>query len=154
MITNIAEECVVMAMKDIIRIAIKGESGYCCAEEAYSDKVTITRYSIQYEYKPLFGSETNIARSWSYKTTSPIFQKIYEELVTVIPRVMSMNEELFVTDIGATTFVVTYADKTKEQKVYFLPGDEFKEAFSIIKQMVPGCEYVPAVLLTSYDYEE
>ena len=133
MIKNIIAECVVMAMKDIIRIAIKGESGYCCAEEAYSDKVTITRYSIQYEYKPLFGSETNIARGWSYKTTSPTFQKKYENLVKIMPRVMSMDEELSVTDIGATTFVITYADKTKEQKACFLPGDEFKGKRKIIR---------------------
>ncbi len=84
-----------MEMKDIIRIAIKGESGYCCMVEAYNNKITITRASIRYKYKPLFASETNIAL-----------------------------------------------------------GDEFKEVFSIIKQMVSGCEYAPAMLLTSEDYEK
>ena len=36
-----------MKVKDIVRIVIKGESGYCGAEEAYNDKVTITKDSVQ-----------------------------------------------------------------------------------------------------------
>ena len=37
---------------------------------------------------------------------------------------------------------------------FILPGDDFKECFTIIRQMVRGCEYVPAVLLTSEDYAD
>ena len=37
---------------DIVRITIKGESGYGPVDEAFSDKVTITDSSIKYEYKP------------------------------------------------------------------------------------------------------
>ncbi len=79
---------------------------------------------------------------------------MFDDLATLMPSVMTMDEAVFVTDIGATTFVITYADKTKEQKVYFLPGDEFRQAFSIIKQMVPECEQVPLALQTSEDYED
>ena len=143
-----------MKVKNIVRIVIKGESGYCCAEEAYNDKVTITKDSIRYEYKPFFASEMNIARNWLYKTTGPVFQKLFDDLTILIPKAMTMDEELDVTDIGATTFVITYSDKTKAQKTYYLSGDDFKDVFSIIKQMVPGCEYTPAVLLTSEDYKE
>ncbi len=57
-------------------------------------------------------------------------------------------------DIGETTFSVAYSDKTRRQRKFFLSGDSFKECFDIIKQMVPGCEYIPAVLLTSDDYSE
>ena len=58
------------------------------------------------------------------------------------------------TDIGVTTFAVTYADKTKATRDFILPGDDFKECFAMIKQMVLVCEYVPAVLLTSDDYSD
>jgi hypothetical protein len=58
------------------------------------------------------------------------------------------------TDLGVTSFTVTYTDKTKATRDFILPGDDFKECFAIIKQMVPGCEYTPAVLLTSDDYKE
>lgn len=37
-------------MKYIVRIVIKGASGYCPADEAYNDKVTITPGSISYEF--------------------------------------------------------------------------------------------------------
>ena len=141
-------------MKDIIRITIKSESGYCCVEEVYSDKITITKDSIRYEYNPMIESDKNVHRKWSYKTTSPIFQKLFKEAALAVEPILSWEEMIFVADSGNTTFTVTYDDKTKKTRDFFLSGDEFKECFSIIKQMVPGCEYVPAVLLTSEDYEE
>ena len=139
--------------KEIIRIVIKSKSGYGPVEEAFEDKVVITRDSIRYEYTPYLASETNPVRKWSYKTTSPIFQKEFDTLTLLMPKVMTM-EGLFVTDVGAITFTITYSDKSRGEREFFLPGDNFKEVFSVVKTMVPGCEYVPAVLLTSEDYEE
>ena len=141
-------------MADIIRIIIKGESGYGPVDEAYSDKVTIDRDSIRYEYKPVVESEINPPRRWSYKTSSPIYKKRFREAATAVEAILSWEEEPFVTDLGVTTFTLTYADKTKATRDFILPGDDFKECFAIIKQMVPGCEYVPAVLLTSEDYSD
>ena len=141
-------------MADIIRIIIKGESGYGPVDEAYSDKVTIERDSIRYEYKPVVESEINPPRRWSYKTTSQIYQKRFREAATAVEAILSWEEEPFVTDLCVTTFTLTYADKTKATRDFILPGDDFKECFAIIKQMVPGCEYVPAVLLTSEDYSD
>ena len=139
--------------KDIIRVVIKGSSGYGPVDEAFKDKVTITRNSIQYEYNPYLTSEINPVRRWSYKTTSPIFQKEFDELSTLLPKVMTYEDE-FVMDVGMITFMITYSDKSREERDFYLPGDDFIEVFSVIKKMVPGCEYVPAVLLTSEDYEE
>ena len=53
-------------MADIIRIVIKGGSGYGPVDEAFSDKVTIDCDSIRYEYKPVVESEINTPRKWSY----------------------------------------------------------------------------------------
>ena len=39
-------------MAEITRIVIKGSSGYGCYDEAFNDKVTITKDSISYEYVP------------------------------------------------------------------------------------------------------
>lgn len=36
---------------------------------------------------------------------------------------------------------------------YFCPSEFFADYFRTIKQMVPGTEYTPAVLLTSEDYD-
>lgn len=63
-------------MIDIIKIVIKGASGYCRSDEAYNDKVTITPASIAYEYIPVKESGINPKRKWSYKTNSPKFHMI------------------------------------------------------------------------------
>lgn len=141
-------------MLDIVRIIIKGGSGYGPVEEAYSDKVTIDRDSIRYEYEPIVESDINVPRKWLYKTSSPIFLKLFTEAADAVEKILNREDVPFVTDIGVTTFTVKYANKTKATRSLFLPGDEFKECFNIIKQMVPGCEYTPAVLLTSEDYDE
>ncbi|MCR5262862.1 MAG: hypothetical protein K6D94_03235 [Clostridiales bacterium] len=139
-------------MADIVRIAIIGRSGYCRVDEAFIDKVTIERDSIRYEYKPVIESEINPPRKWSYKTSSSIFQKLFREAAAAVEDILNLEEEPDVTDIGVTSFTITYADKTKATRDFILPGDGFKECFDIIKQMVPGCECTPAVLLTSEDY--
>ena len=142
-------------MKDIIRITIKSEPGFCCVEEAYRDKITITKDSIRYEYTPRIESERNVSRKWSYKTTSPIYQKLFKNAVLAVEAILNWEMNPFdADDVGVTTFTVTYDDKSKQTREYFLSGDDFRECFSIIKQMVPGCEYIPAVLLFSEDYEE
>ena len=141
-------------MADIIRIVIKGGSGYGPVDEAFSDKVTIDRDSIRYEYKPVLESKINMPRKWLYKTSSPIFQKLFRKAAVAVVDILNCEEKPFVTDLGVTSFTVTYADKTKATRDFILPGDDFKECFTIIKQMVPGCEYTPAVLLTSEDYSD
>ncbi|MGL4363499.1 MAG: hypothetical protein ACRCSG_09610 [Cellulosilyticaceae bacterium] len=41
-------------MMNISQIVIKGTLGYCCVDEAYSDKVTVTGQSVACEYHPSF----------------------------------------------------------------------------------------------------
>jgi hypothetical protein len=141
-------------MNEITKVTIKGESGYGPADEAYKDRVTVEANMISYEYIPVFVAETNPMRKWFYKTTSPIYQKLFNDLVEVMPSIINRDLNEFCTDIGAIEFTVSYADKTKWKETFFLPGDCFKDCFAIIKQMVPDCEYVPAVLLTKEDYDK
>ena len=141
-------------MADIIRIVIKGSSGYCCFDEVFSDKVTITPKSISYEYVPCMETEVNPKRKWNYKTNSPIFRRKYDDIVGMIPEIIEKGVEEFWTDIGAIEFNITYSDKTKFKETYWVPGDYFKELFVAIKSLIPESEYTPAVLLTSEDYED
>ena len=73
-------------MADIVRIVIKGASGYCCFDDAFNDKVTLTNDSISYEYIPCVESEMNQKRKWSYKTNSPLFK---------IPHPRSLPQKLY-----------------------------------------------------------
>jgi len=79
---------------------------------------------------------------------------LFEKLQEMTPAILGRSDIAFCTDVGIIEFTVTFFDKTKQRKGYYCTGDEFKDYFSTIKQMVPGCEYTPAVLLTSDDYEE
>lgn len=141
-------------MKYITRIVIKGNSGYGSADEAYNDKVTITPTSISYEYKPMYESELNPSRKWSYKTNSPIFRMMYDKVAGMLPAIIERGIQEFCTDIGGIEFTITYSDKTKFKEIYWLPGDYFEELFVAIKRMVPETEYTPAVLLTSEDFDD
>lgn len=138
------------------RIVIKGASGYCSVDEAYEDKLIITPDFISYEYKPHPKSnlDTNIYRKWSYKTTSPLFKELYRQVTEMLPRYLYSEDILFVTDIGPTEIIATFEDGHREKTNFYCPSEYFVEWFRVIKQMVPMCEYTPAVLLTSEDYED
>lgn len=141
-------------VKYIARIVIKGASGYGSADEAYNDKVTITPTSISYEYKPMYESELNLSRKWSYKTNSPIFRMMYDKVAGMLPAIIERGIQEFCTDIGGIEFTITYSDKTKFKEIYWVPGDYFEELLVAIKRMVPETEYTPAVLLTSEDFDD
>lgn len=141
-------------VKYITRIVIKGASGYGSADEAYNDKVTITPTSISYEYKPMYESELNPSRKWSYKTNSPIFRMMYDKVAGMLPAIIERGIQEFCTDIGGIEFNITYSDKTKFKEIYWVPGDYFEELLVAIKCMVPETEYTPAVLLTSEDFDD
>ena len=141
-------------VKYIARIVIKGASGYGSADEAYNDKFTITPTSISYEYKPMYESELNPSRKWSYKTNSPIFRMMYDKVAGMLPAIIVRGIQEFCTDIGGIEFNITYSDKTKFKEIYWVPGDYFEELLVAIKRMVPETEYTPAVLLTSEDFDD
>ena len=141
---------------EIIRIVVKGASGYGSVDEAYEDKVTLTPTSISYEYKPhpYAQSETNIHKKWSYTTNSPLFRERFEAIAAKVPDYLYNDDEvLMALDIGPIDIVVTFEDKHKESLHLFCPSEYFADIFRLIKQMVPGCEDIPAVLLTQEDYE-
>ena len=140
----------------IIKIVIKGASGYGSVDEAYEDKVTITPSSISYEYTPhpYAHSDTNIHRKWSYTTSSPVFRELFEAIAAKVPEYLYNNDEvLMALDIGPIDLIATFEDKPKESLHLFCPSEYFADLFRLIKQMVPGCEDIPAVLLTQEDYE-
>lgn len=143
-------------MTDIVRIIIKGASGYGPVDEAYEDKIVITSSSISYEYKPHLesNSKRNIYRKWSYKTTSPMFKEIYDRIADMTPYYLHNREVLFVTDIGPTIITATFDDKHRETVNYFCPSEFFEDYFRTIKRLVPACERTPVVLLTSEDFED
>ena len=142
-------------MKEVSRIKIEGASGYCPYEDAYNDTLVIEKNSIKYEYKPTQESDINPVRKWSYKTTSPLFEKLFDDVVALLPTVINTdNEAVFCTDVGGYSFTVTYSDGSKWKEWFCTVGDTFADFFRCIKRMIPESEYTPVLLLTNEDFDE
>ena len=133
-------------MTEIVKITIKGCSGYCGYDDAYDDKLVFTPMSISYDYLPLQESELNHTRKWSYKTNSRFFRNAFEQVAGMMPDILSANETFLCTDVGMVDFTVTYSDKTRKHIRYWCTGNHFSRCFSIIKKLVPNEEAIPEVL--------
>lgn len=141
----------VPTVKEIIKICIMGESGYGCIEEAYHDRLVIVPDGINYEYLPVVESEINPKRKWKYTTNSPMYGELYKKIAEMVTEIINAEITEKCTDIGGIEFQITYADKSKVKKVYWVSRDYFAELFELIKNIVPECENTPVVLLTSED---
>ncbi len=139
-------------MKQIIKIIIKGCSGYGLADEAYTDKITLTPDSINYEYIPTAKSEISPPKKWSYKTNSPVFDNAFSIVADMMPGILEPKIMVDCTDVGIIDFTVTYTDKSKKNIRYQCTGEEFSQCFALIKGLVPSIEDIPTVLLTSDGY--
>lgn len=78
----------------------------------------------------------------------------YDTLAALMPGVTERTTDEFCMDIGGIEFVLIYSDKKKVHETFWVPSDYFESQFKVIKAMVPECEYMPAVLLTSENFEE
>ena len=139
---------------DPAKIIISGTSGYVGIEEEYSDTLSITDNSIEYECNPYRPSYMNPVQKWSYTTNSPAFRKLFELALKATREIFERNPECPGTDMPETEFSVTYHNNETIQKVYLVSSNEFSECFSILKKMVPPCELMPCVLQTSEDYRK
>lgn len=57
-------------MNEIIKVVIKGASGFCCEDEAYHDRLVITQAGMNYEYIPavLLTSEDYLCdQQWGFR---------------------------------------------------------------------------------------
>ena len=142
------------AVDDPAKIIISGTSGYVDIEEEYSDTLSITEDSIEYECNPNQPSYMNPIQKWSYKTNSPAFRKLFELALKATREIFERDPKCPGTDMPETKFSVTYHNNETVQKVFWVSSNEFSECFSILKKMVPPCELMPCVLQTAEDYRK
>ena len=151
-----------LKMVRVTKIVIKRSPNFFEEPQFNCNKVTITESSIAYEYVSViektridYQEESQfetLEKKWSYKTNSPIFKSIYDEIVQMVPDIVERNPA-FCTDIGGMKFIITYSDNSKIERIFFTNRDYFKDWFAIIKKLVPTTEQIPDVLLTSDDYK-
>ena len=124
------------ARRDMIRITIKGTSGYTAPEYAYRDELTITRTRIFRDYEPRIPSEVNPPRQWSYPLGLE-HRQIWEDLITAVIEILHRGAASGMFDVGSRTFTVTYADGSEEERVFFLSSFAFKKCYELIDKLLP-----------------
>ena len=136
-------------------IVIKSTSGYCSVDEAYNDKLTITANSIGYEYVPSADdSIINEYQKWSYKTISSNYAHMFEMVANFIDKKIEDNLELYWTDCGTTSFVMTYEDGSTMIRDFPFPADDFEECFEVIRKIIPATEEIPKVIEKNDDLDD
>lgn len=161
-------------MPSIVKIVVKRYIGYFDNPKFSRNNVTITENSIAYEYIPeiesqlefslppplnplsalQFEHEVQSVKKWSYKTNSLFFKSMYQEISERIQLLIESEIDEDALDIGPIEFIITYSDKSKIVRTYYVDGDRFKNLFACIKKLVPNIEQTPDVLLTSDDFDE
>ena len=136
-------------MTDITTISIGRTSDFGSVEDSFYEELTVTCDSISYEYKPGMETEFNKSEEWFYRTTRPAFQELFRQAAAAAVEGINHVEEKFVTDIGFASISVTYADGTSLERTLYFSEDrsELKECLSLIQQMVPEGESIPALLI-------
>ena len=102
-------------MLSVTKIVIKRSPNFFEEPKFNCNKVTITESSIDYEYVSViektqidYQEESEfetVEKKWSYKTNSPIFKSIYDEIVQMVPDIVEMDPP-FCTDIGGMVPIV------------------------------------------------
>ena len=140
-------------MNEIIKVVIKGESSaFAQEEEAYKDKISITRETFKYTYLPVVESDINTPHKMKYKTNSVLFQRLYDKITEMIPGIVNdvypASEE-----VGATVFSITYSDKTKVKRRFYTSREPFRDLFQLIGEMIPKSESIPETLIVKTEEE-
>ena len=140
-------------MNEIIKVVIKGESSaFAPEEEAYKDKISITRETFKYTYLPVVESDVNTPHKMKYKTNSVLFQRLYDKITEMIPGIVNdvypASEE-----VGATVFSISYSDKTKVKRRFYTSREPFRDLFQLIGEMIPKSESVPETLIVKTEEE-
>ena len=90
-------------VRDVVRVIIREESGFLSEpSEAYAERLQVDRRSVSYEYRPRSESERNPGRKWTYRTDSPAFALIFDELASAAAVALREPREPMCCYIGPT----------------------------------------------------
>lgn len=135
----------------LIKITIKGASGWSPCELAYNDKLTIKQDGITYERKPVEENENNPHVKWSYKTNGAKYKEVFHTLGEHISSFKNL-EYMFVTDVTLNQVKFFFEDKVLTFNTYFYDGIE--QFVELVKLMIPETEDIPCCLHCATDYDE
>ena len=122
---------------------MKRNAVYGNEHEAYMDTLRVDAGGIRYEHRPVFYSEKDqSARKWEYVTNSPEFEKLFRAAAAAAEEVLAGEAPDGERNVGDITFTVTYTNRTRRTRTFFLTAKAFPAFFAAVRQMVPKCEEV------------
>ena len=130
-------------MKEVRRITVKRNAVYGNEHEACIDTLSIEAGAIRYEHKPVFYSEKDqSARKWEYITNSPEFEALFRSAAAEAEAILTGEDPGSEKNIGDISFTVTYTNRTRRTRTFFLTARAFPAFFAAVRKMVPKCEEV------------
>lgn len=140
-------------MKTIKQITIKSESGYRAILAMYTDRLTVTKDSIRYEYRP-FSTVFADKWGWSYRTTAAEHKDLFCELEKIVPTVLESAEEYIVLDAGDIELIVTYEDGTKAKREITNHPTGYDSMLDLLRRMIPMQNRAMPMILQEEDEDE
>lgn len=129
-------------MEGITRIVIESCSGYCSADCAYEDKLTLTANRIAYKCKPYLEAGQIIPIEWSYRVDSPVFQSYVDRIAKMVEE-KSFWLNIPIHDAGTTTLSVFGGRKRIWSYCEYGCPVQFRDVFDVIQRLVPPIEVLP-----------
>ena len=138
-------------MPGIIKIVMESYSGYSI--ELYRDKLIITSESINYQYTPYIEIDNYTPQKWSYKTNSPLYGQLWNDVKMMIPEIFGLPDSGdWISDSNTYIITVFFENKQKGKRDFtFCEEPVLTEWLGLIKKMVPSCEKMPNVLKIGKD---
>lgn len=136
---------------NLIKIIIKGASGWGPSELAYQDKLIIKSDGISYERKPMEETKSNPYVKWSYKTNSVRYQHVFQALGEQLLKFENLKD-MFVTDVTPNQITFFFENQGFRFVTYFYDGVE--QFVELVRLMIPETEDIPYCLHCSADDDE
>lgn len=154
-------------MDKIVKVIIKGTSGYCSIEDAYKEKITITQNKVKYHFLPEILKkdrpeyidlenypprlpETKLSMNFGANLQCCPFEKVADFALEVLNK----QEQGMCCDIGATIITVVYDNGAKLTNTYFEPPDFFFDLFKAVQCLFSTTGIMPETIKTDDMYED
>ena len=135
-------------MDKIIQITFMGKSGFCCSEDAYSDKLVIRKDTVCYMRKGYDSyGDGFVADEWICRNSTAKFERDFHGLASsLISMVMTPREAELVDDFPTVDVVVTLENGRKWSQGNFprrRDNAALEKSLSIVRKMIPDSRATP-----------
>lgn len=140
----------------IIRIVFKSASGALCSiDRAYDDRLTLTPERMTYKRTPFRPSFSNPIVSWSYKTSTFKYTRVFNRICSSAVKAMTeMPELLPPKDSACIDIIITFEDKTSVKDSTSRYNKSYANLFREVQALIPPAEEPPCAIVTYVEQDD